>query len=272
MTFTYIIGSALLIMGASLVGVIFINRYIGSRIHEYMPSLISFAAGVFLFTAGFLTIESIHLLGRWYLTALLVLGGYLLAFLAMKALPAFHHHHDESCPGHGNAGSRVLLGDGIHNIVDGLILVPAFIVSPWLGFGTAVSIFAHEFIQELSEFTVLRQSGYSVKKALLYNFLVSSTILIGVAFGFVLSNSVTVQGVLLALSAGFFLQIIFTDLLPGHGSLRGKQAFVQLGLIALGVSCIAIVNVLFAHSHDHSHNNGLDSTTLHDEHDEHDDI
>jgi len=87
-------------------------------------------------------------------------------------------------------------------------------VSPTIGLAAQVSILIHEALQEGSEFFVLTQAGYSVKKASLINFAVSSTILIGVAIGYLALGSTTLELTLLALSAGFFINVVVHDLLP----------------------------------------------------------
>lgn len=245
------------IMIASLVGVVFVAGRPQESITKHLPYFISFSAGVFLFTAGFMTIESYHIFENIWYTLGGVVGGYLLATLATRLLPKLHHHHDECCDGHEADGKNVLVGDALHNIADGLILVPAFMVSPLLGFGTAFSLFFHEALQEISEFLVLKKAGYSTKKALLYNFGVSATILIGVVIGFIIADTVFLQGILLSLSAGFFLYIISHDLIPHqHLSSHGLSGILKhIGLIVIGVLLVAGVNTLVGaeHTHDHEH-------------------
>lgn len=246
----YIFLAAFTIMLASLAGVLLFNRFTENKTQEYLPHLISFSAGIFLFTVGFLVIESLHALDNMWLVGLFVLAGFMLAKIVDLVLPHFHHHHNNECDEH-TAGKRVLVGDAVHNIADGIILVPAFMVSPWLGFGTALSIFVHEFLQELSEFLVLKHSGYSTARALLYNFLVSSTIILGIGIGLLVSQTSFIEGALLAVSAGFFMQLLFSDLLPHKREQAKKEIFLHAGLVAIGVLLLAGVNSLFTHGHDH---------------------
>src|SRR5690606_11695982 len=110
----------------------------------------------------------------------------------------------------------ILTGDTIHNIADGLVLVSAFSVSNEFGFFVTISILIHEIIQEISEYFVLRDSGFSRKKALSFNFLSSLSIFIGIFIGYVLIQNEIIQAVLLGFSAGIFLHIVFHDLLPYH--------------------------------------------------------
>ena len=299
MSILYIVIAGVIIMSASLVGIITVQRTIGRAIEHRLPFLVSFSAGVFLFTAFFLAREALHVLDRGVVpVAALVVAGYVLAVLAGKVIPNFHHHHDADCHGHSLQGRRLLFGDAIHNIADGLILVPAFLVSPILGVGTAVSILIHETIQEIAEFFVLRNSGLSVSRALVLNLATSSTIFIGIGIGLAVSGTQLIQGVLLALSAGFFAQIIFADLLPHKHDrdLSPQSVGVHVGLLMLGVGVLALVNTVAAHSHTHDDHDShahdsydtvveTDSTghtdiatttkevpaELHDDHDQHDD-
>jgi zinc and cadmium transporter len=95
-----------------------------------MPYLISFSAGIFLLTSVHMIIESYELITNYYFTFILFLLGYFLPIFLSKIIPNFHHHHDDSCHKHSASGKKVLIGDSIHNITDGLILVPAFLISP----------------------------------------------------------------------------------------------------------------------------------------------
>lgn len=263
----YIISAAIVIMVASLAGVLLFNKFTKGRIEGYLPHLISFSAGVFVFTVGFLIIEALHALEHAWVVALFVLAGFAIAKIIDIALPHFHHHHDNDCGEH-TAGKRVLIGDAIHNVADGIILVPAFMVSPWLGLGTALSIFVHEFLQELSEFLVLKHSGYSTNKALLYNFLVSATILIGVGIGLMMAQTSFIEGALLAASAGFFLQLLFSDLLPHRREKAKQEIALHAGIVLVGVLLLAGINSLFSHGHNHEaeeHDDHRHSEEVHEE-------
>ena len=255
-TILYLLSSGLLIVLASLAGVLFVAKKQEAFVSKNLPYLISFSAGVFLFTAGFMTLESYHLFENiWYvLTG--VISGYLLAVLLVKALPQMHHHHkDDECNTH-TSGRNVLIGDAIHNVADGLILVPAFLVSPLLGIGTAFALFVHEFLQEVSEFFVLKQAGYSTKRALTLNVLVSLAIFIGIGIGLLISETILLQAILLSLSAGFFAYIISHDLFPHEKVTNDKsQAPLHILLLIAGVMLIGGVNYATAgyHSHEHAH-------------------
>lgn len=266
---TYIIIAAVIIMSASLIGVFTINKFLAHKIEDKLPFLISFSAGVFLSVAGFMLIHSLHIIDDIFVTAGFVIMGYSLAIIIEMFLPDFHHHHDDECHKH-NTGKKVLIGDSIHNMVDGLVLVPAFLISPWLGIGTTVSIFIHELLQEISEFLVLKSAGYSTTKALIYNFIASSTILVGVGIGYFFSDTEVFQATLLAVSAGFFIHILFSDLLP-HKRLEeseksSEKMIIHLVLLLAGLVAFSFINLSFSHSHE-NHDPHHDEE-IHEQHNE----
>ena len=246
-----IITAALFIMSASLAGVLFTHKLAQNFLSTRLHLLISFSAGVFMVTAGALAFEVFEIISEPFLAALLIALGYLAAILLHHSLPETHHHHDEGC--HNSRGAKkILVGDAIHNIADGFILVPAFLGGPVLGITVAVSIFVHEFLQEVSEFFVLKQAGYSTKKALLANLTVSSTILIGVALSLLALSSERLEGVLLALSAGFFAHIVIHDLFPRKHSGMASSYTQALMMVALGAVLMFGINSALSESHGHA--------------------
>lgn len=271
--------AALSVMMASLVGVLFVHKVAAEFLETRLAYLVSFSAGVFLVVAGALALESFHLIDSPLIAAALIAGGYLLAWLVHYLWPETHHHHDDACPKSHGGAKRLIIGDAIHNIGDGIILVPAFMASPALGVAVTASIVIHEALQEISEFFVLRRAGYSTRQALLINFAVSSTILVGVALSYFALTTVAVEGALLAVAAGFFLNVVLHDLFPSrktHGA--GSVLVEHVLILAIGVIAMASVNVLLGdmHVHGDGHDHGDEEAYDHaDEHadervDEHD--
>ena len=273
------------IMVVSLIGVLLTIRFFSDLVTTRLPLFIAFSAGVFLFTVAYLIWEALETTGSFAITGLLVLGGFIASYLLTTFLKNFHHHHGDYQPAHSHTkGTSVIVGDAVHNISDGLLLVPAFMVSPSLGFAVGFSIAVHEALQELSEYLVLRSAGYSTKRALLINFLVSSTILIGVAIGLLVAQTTFLQGALLALSAGFFINLIISDLLPQLyvSGFSLKQFLSRIGLVLAGFAMIAVVNAQAPHGHNHgshsddhhagenhNHDHGLQDHTDPHDHDTH---
>jgi zinc and cadmium transporter len=244
------------VMLASLSGILFIQKTAKSFLETKLSYLISFSAGVFLITAGGLGLEVFELAPSVWIGALLIGSGYMLAWGIHALLPETHHHHDPLCEHkHGMAAKKLIIGDSIHNIADGIILVVAFSASPALGIAATVSIFIHEALQEVSEFFVLRQAGYSVKKALAINLAVSSTILIGVFLGYFALATHELEVLLLAVSAGFFLHVVIHDLLPKRSHHEDPITFLKHVLIVM-IGAILMGSIAGYLSDSHSHGEG----------------
>lgn len=256
--FIEIILAAVGIMGASLIGVFFLAGAPRRFLETKLSFLVSFSAGVFLMTSGALALEVFEIYEALIWRGILfILLGYGLAWLVEYLLPESHHHHDphnHDGHSHNKVGARkLLIGDAVHNIGDGIILVPAFLVSPAIGMAVAASIFIHEALQEISEFFVLKQAGYSTRRALTFNLLTSSTILVGVlASYFALSNH-ELEGFLLAVSAGFFFHVVIHDLLPRRAAHTSTRKFLtHVALVGIGLLLMAFINSTLSESHSHN--------------------
>ncbi len=270
--------AALFIMVASLVGVVFVTSLAQQFLEQRLSFLVAFSAGVFLVTSGALSLHVFEIYeGTLWLAIGLIVVGYGLAWILEVLLPETHHHHDPTCDhGHGKGARKLMVGDAVHNIADGIILVPAFMVSPALGLAVTVSIFIHEALQEVSEFFVLKQAGYSTKRALALNFAISSTILIGVGLSYLALASHNLEGLLLALSAGFFLHVVLHDLLPKRGQHETAGAFLRhVVVVVVGLLLMASVTTALGESHGHGgedHSEHADESGVGDVHpDDHDD-
>lgn len=252
-----ILVAAFCIMAVSLIGVLFTAKVAREFLSSRLSFLVSFSAGVFLVTSGALALEVFEIFaGQLWQGIGLILSGYLLAWFVEKVIPESHHHHDphnHDGHSHNRAGARKLLvGDSIHNIGDGIILVPAFLVSPALGLAVTVSLIIHETLQEISEFFVLKQAGYSTKQALARNFLTSSTILVGVGISYFAVVSHELEGLLLAIAAGFFIHVVIHDLLPKPAQHETGSTFLQhVLLVVVGLVVMATVASALGESHGH---------------------
>lgn len=250
------------------------GRFGQHLLSERLPYLVTFSAGVFLVTSGGLALEVFEIYeGALGMGIGLIVVGYGLAWLLEYLLPETHHHHDPDCAhGHGNGARKLIIGDAVHNVGDGIILVPAFLASPALGLSVAVSIFIHELLQEISEFFVLKQAGYSTKRALAINFLTSSTILVGVLLSYWAIATHELEGVLLAVSAGFFLHVVFHDLLPKPKAYEtGREFLVHVVILIVGLVLMAGVTMVLGESHSHGEVGGEHGHEHEEEHLEHED-
>jgi zinc and cadmium transporter len=241
-----------LVMLMSLVGVFTTHTIARRFIEARLSFLVSFSAGVFMVTAGMLALEVFHVMSGLWTGVSMIIVGYLLAYGLQSLWPETHHHHDDACATNTRGARRLIVGDGIHNIADGIVLATAFAAAPVVGVAATVSIMIHEALQEVSEFFVLRRAGYSVRKALFVNFSVSSTILIGITFGYFVLATEGLEGALLAVSAGFFIHVVFHDLLPKPHEHETIAVFLRhLGLVIIGALLMSLINVTLSDEHAH---------------------
>lgn len=252
--FFEVLTASLLVMLVSLSGKLVTWRQAGAVIERNLHFLVSFAAGVLLVVTYQLSSEIIEYAGSLTFGLPWIVAGALVVLVAFRYLPHFHHHHDTDAQDHSHSpidANRILLSDGIHNIGDGVVIVASFAASPFLGIVSTISILVHEMLQEISEFFVLRQAGLSTRRALTYNFLVSSTILIGtVGAYFLLERFEAFETPLLGLAAGSYIVVVFHDLIPhsiGAAVERGHYMKHALFFVT-GVALMAILATFLPHA------------------------
>lgn len=262
--------AALAVALISLVGVFFFGndkKLIGSEKYT-----IPVAVGVFLSLVLYgLVPETLEAAPEWGATTIAFgfISFYLLAnFLHKK----FHNHSgEEDCDKKG-AATLMLIGDGIHNIADGVILGSAYLINPAIGVATAIGLALHEIPQEIVEFGILLRAGYSKKKAALLNFISASSIFLGTIFIFVVAEYITdYVWVITGIAAGNLLFLAASDLLPRiHGDLKEYGSIWHSTIsIVLGFMVMSVV-LVWTHSHfGHEHTHTENDSYLHEEY-EHD--
>lgn len=160
-----------------------------------------------------------------------------------------HHHHGHDKAEAGRAGWMILVGDGMHNFTDGILIAAAFLANPQLGIVTGIAIIAHEIPQEIGDFIVLLNAGFSRTRAYVYNLLCSLLSVAGGLLGYYTLDQATnlIPYVLVFASSGF-IYIAVSDLMPQmQRRATMRETIPQVLLIALGV---AIVLFLTAAAHD----------------------
>jgi zinc and cadmium transporter len=212
-----------------------------------VPVLVAYATGTLL-GAAFLGMipEALDHLSAAGLMPVILAG--ILAFFLLEKILLWRHCHDGECPLHGSSGLLILFGDAFHNFVDGVIIAAAFLISPSLGIASAFAVIAHEIPQELGDFMILLQSGYTRSRALLLNALSGSTTLLGglIAF-FFLQKVNNALPYVMAISAASFIYIALADLIPGHRrNVSPASTILQLTLMLIGIGTIVMLN-------DHAH-------------------
>ncbi len=203
-----------------------------------LTSLVSFAAGVMLASAFFDLLPEASRAGTPEAIFGYMFVGIVSFFLLERFVLWFHHHDD----GHGKKPSAllVLFGDGFHNIIDGVAIAAAFLVSPTLGITTTLAICAHEIPQEIGDFSVLVEGGFSTGRALLYNFFSGLTALAGALAGYFFLEKVQhVTWIFLAFSAGMFVYISCADLIPElHTDFQTQRKWMQTLPFLIGAAIL----------------------------------
>lgn len=234
------------VMLVSLIGVITLNSFFARWVHTHLHYLVSFAAGVFAVVVVNIFREAAGTLSTPVLAGLTAAGIGLMYVLG-KIIADYHHHHREDACGsiseHARPHAlRILAADAVHNAGDGIIIATSFMASVPLGIAVTLAVLVHEVIQELSEFFVLRRAGLSTKEALMQNFLVSGTVLVGITAGLLLGEAEVVQAGVLAIAGGALLSVIAQDLVP-HSLWVARQEGVARHLLwaALGTGTMAVI-------------------------------
>lgn len=208
----YVIISTIIISLFALTGVI--TFYIKDKIlNKLLLLFVSLSAGALLGGAFFhLLPEAISEIDIKSVS-IITLSGFVLFFLIEKILH-WRHCHKVDCKIH-TFGYINLIGDSIHNFIDGLIIAASYASNIGLGIATTLAVALHEIPQEIGDFGVLLHSGMHKKKAISYNFLVATTVVIGGIVGILLSNQTeTILPYLLPFAAGGFIYISSSDLIP----------------------------------------------------------
>lgn len=268
--------ASIIIMLASLSGVVFLWKFFGNFLEKNIHYITSFSAGVFLIVSLNLAHETFKLSTKITEGFLWILVGVLILIGIFKLVPLFHHHHNKDQDRHKHTGldaRKILFSDSIHNLGDGILLTASFGVSVELGIVTTFGIFVHEFIQEISEFFVLKESGYSSEKALILNFLTAGTILLGATGSFYATEYFHfLELPLLGIAAGSFLVVVFNDLIPNsvHYSSHSKKHTEHVMAFLVGVFLILGLNGLTGDTHAHEDLSEVHTHESEHHHDEHD--
>lgn len=176
---------------------------------------------------------------------IVVLVGFVLFFIMEKVLH-WRHCHNGKCDVHSFHYMN-LIGDAIHNFIDGLIIAASFIVSTPLGITTAIAIAAHEIPQEIGDFGVLVYGGFKMKRAVILNFTVALTVVIGGIVGYFISKSIENTVVfLLPFAAGGFIYIAATDLIPEiKKEIDIRKSMLTMGVFILGILIMWLTKITF---------------------------
>ena len=220
-----------------------------------LPHAVSFAIGALLGAAllGLLPHALEALGGNDFhsITGTLLLG--LFGFFLLEKLVLWRHCHHEQCEvhvpenddrHHPAAGTLILIGDSLHNFIDGVLIAAAFLTDVHLGIVTSLAVAAHEIPQEVGDFAVLLHSGFSTGKAFLFNLLSSLATVVGAVLAYYsFKNLEPVLPYVLAIAASSFIYVAVADLIPGlHKRVEFSATVKQMLLIGSGVALIYLTH------------------------------
>jgi zinc and cadmium transporter len=229
-----------------------------SLLSKMVHSMVSVSVGILLATALLHSLpEAFTMPGvnPQLLFATLLAG--LLGFFLLEKIALLRHSHHHEGDGHdhhhghdaevaGRSGWMILVGDGLHNFVDGVLIAAAFMADYQVGIFTAIAIIAHEIPQEIGDFIVLLNAGFTRTRALMYNLICGlSAVVGGVLAYFFLEKAHTAMPYLLVIAASSFIYIAVSDLIPQmHRRPHWAESLRQTILIACGVGFVIFLSLL----------------------------
>jgi zinc and cadmium transporter len=237
MIWLYTLLSVIIVSLISLVGV-FTFAISDEKLKKILIYFVSFAAGSLLGDAFIHLIpEAFSEIKNTVLLSLSILGG-ILTFFVMEKFLHWRHCHEVACEDHPHPFSYVLLvGDVLHNFIDGLIIAASYLVSIPVGIATTLAVIFHEIPQEIGDFGSLIYAGFKKTKALLFNFLTALTAVFGAIMVLALNiNDDSLTKLLVPFAAGGFIYIASSDLIPElHKDTDPKKSCWQLISFILGI-------------------------------------
>lgn len=238
--------AASIISSISLVGILFL--LIKKKVlNKVLILLVGFSAGTLIGGAFLHLIPEAAENGEWNYVSLAILIGFSVFFMMERVLMWHHCHKQEGeCSVHTFAYTN-LIGDGVHNFIDGVLIAASFSVDYRLGIATSVAMVFHELPQEISDFGVLIYAGFTKKKALFYNFASAALAILGAFVGYFLSSRIeNIIYLLLAFAAGGFIYIASADLVPElHKEKSLKKTILSFLLFVIGIVFMWGMKVLF---------------------------
>jgi len=245
-TLTYIIIFTLAsgMLSLLLASSILVNKKLSSAVAQYgMP----FAAGALLATVFLdLFVEGLHDNDTQQVMVSALIG-IIVFFMAERFIRWFHHHHQHEEEGKDPTVPLLITGDVIHNILDGVAIAAAFLVSIPVGIVTALAVAAHELPKEIGEFAALLGKGMSRSRVLIANAFSSlSAVAAGILTYFIGQTNTLPLGIIFGLSAGFLLYVSLSDIIPSIHENHNKKSLFDLQPILLigGVLLVAVATML----------------------------
>lgn len=233
----YSIASVIVISLISLIGIVTLSVK-RDALKKVLLLLVSFSAG------GLLGGAFLHLLpeaaeaGLTITLSVYVLVG-ILFFFVMEKLIHWRHCHVPTSPQHPHHLAYMnMMGDGVHNFIDGMIIGASYMAGIAVGVATTIAVILHEIPQEVGDFGVMMYAGFSVRRALAMNFITALTAVVGVVISLLIGAFVEGTTMfLLPFAAGGFIYIASSDLIPElHKECEASKSLAHLVMILLGIA------------------------------------
>lgn len=260
-----VVGSSISLLGGAL---IFTTK---KRREQAILIAMPFGAGALLAAAFFDLLPEAFELGDPRTLLLWVLGGFMLFFLLERSASWFHHHHEHDAHVKNVTQRRLIIfGDLMHNAIDGAAIGASFLVSPALGLITTLAVSAHEIPKELGTFALLLSRGWKDKTVIIANIATALvTIIVAVIVYLLGSGEQLPVAPLLAMTAGFFIYIAASDVIPDIHEQKRQVGMIQAATLTIGVvlvgSLVTVLHQVGAHSQ-HAEPDGHHIEVHHDEH------
>ena len=235
--FFYAMASVFLVSCLSMVGLLAVSVK-RKWLDKIILVLVSFSAGALLGDAFIHLLPEATQEGFTLSVSLSFLAG-IITFFVLEKFIHWRHCHTPTSEAHPHPIAVMnLVGDGLHNLIDGLLIGASYIASIPLGITTTIAVVFHEIPQEMGEFGVLLHAGFSKKKALVFNFISALTAVVGGVLAFAVgSNATWFADALVPFTAGGFIYIAVADLIPEmHKETRPARSALQLVGIGAGVA------------------------------------
>ncbi|MCX8094882.1 MAG: ZIP family metal transporter [Caldisericia bacterium] len=242
MIFIYVIISTFIISLISLIGIFFINKNF-KNLEKISFYLVSFSTGA-LITGGVLHLIPEALEENFNSIYSIIFGIFL--FFILETFLKWRHCHEFGCEEHTFVPIN-LLGDSLHNFIDGVLIASSFLVNLNIGLITTLNVIFHEVPQELGDYGVLIYGGLTPKNALKLNFFISLTSIFGGVFGFFLLEKFKfLIPYIIGITAGNFLYLSLTDLIPElHKKVSIKNNIEKSIFILIGISLMILFKIFF---------------------------
>ncbi len=243
MIIAILVGSALSLMGGAT---LFLQK---KRRDMAILLALPFGAGALLAAAFFDLLPESFDLGQPRSMLLWALIGFIAFFILERTASWFHHHHD-----HGNStkirnssqNNMLMIGDFLHNAIDGIAIGAAFLVNPISGLITTLAVSTHEIPKELGTFGMLLSRGWTDKKVILMNLLTAVGTLLAASFVYLLGNEVPLpEAELLAITSGMFIYIAASDIIPDIHEQPKRLGTLQAAVLVASVVLVgSIIHLL----------------------------